>query len=78
MASTYRALDPVRVIDTIRLLHHRIAERFPGAGIANVCAELLTLATESSARAEAMARRNLPLPGRKEGRSRWNKRLNWH
>ena len=61
MASTYRALDPVRVIETIRLLHHRIAERFPGAGIANVCAELLTLADESSARAEAMARRNLPL-----------------
>lgn len=61
MASTYRALDPVRVIETIRVLHHRIAERFPGAGLANVCAELLALAGESSARAESMARRNLPL-----------------
>jgi hypothetical protein len=61
MASTYRALDPVRVIDTIGILHRRIAERFPGAGLASVCAELLTLAGESSARAENIARRNLPL-----------------
>ena len=61
MASTYRALDPVRVIETISLLHHRIAERFPGAGLTNVCAELLVLAGESSSRAESMARRNLPL-----------------
>lgn len=61
MASTYRALDPDRVIETIRILRHRIAERFPGAGLAEVCAELLALAGESSARAESIARRNLPL-----------------
>jgi hypothetical protein len=61
MASTYRALDPVRVIETIGLLHRRIAERFPGAGLASVCAELLTLASESSARAKDIAKRNLPL-----------------
>jgi hypothetical protein len=61
MASTYRALDPARVIETIGILHHRIAERFPGAGLASVCAELLTLASESSARAERIAKRNLPL-----------------
>lgn len=61
MASTYRALDPNLVIETIRILSQRIAERFPGAGLANVCAELLTLAGESSARAETIAKRNQPL-----------------
>ena len=41
---TYRALDPDKVIDTIRVLHQRISERFPGAGLGGVCAELLTIA----------------------------------
>ena len=43
---TYRALDPDKVIDTIRVLHQRISERFPGAaaedmegfGVALACA----------------------------------------
>ncbi|HZT47049.1 MAG TPA: hypothetical protein VFA64_03680 [Hyphomicrobiaceae bacterium] len=61
MPRRYRALDPERVIETIGLLRHRIAERFPGAGLAEVCAELLLLAGESSARAERIASRNLPL-----------------
>ncbi len=58
---TYRALDPEKVIDTIRLLHQRICERFPGAGLAGVCAELLTMAEENSSRAERIASRNVPL-----------------
>jgi len=58
---TYRALDPEKVIDTIRVLHQRICERFPGAGLAGVCAELLTMAEENSSRAERIASRNLPL-----------------
>jgi hypothetical protein len=61
MPRTYRALDPDKVIETIGLLHHRIAERFPGAGLVEVCAELLRLAGESSARAQRIATRNLPL-----------------
>jgi hypothetical protein len=61
MARTYRALDPEKVIETIGLLRHRIAERFPGAGLADVCAELLLLAGQSSARAEKIAGRNVPL-----------------
>ena len=58
---TYRALDPDKVIDTIRVLHQRISERFPGAGLGGVCAELLAMAKESSVRAERISRRNVPL-----------------
>jgi hypothetical protein len=61
MAIAYRALDPGKVIDTIRLLQQRISERFPGAGLGGVCAELLTIARENSARAELISRRNVPL-----------------
>jgi len=61
MARTYRALDPEKVIETIGLLRHRIAERFPGSGLAEVCAELLLVAGQSSARAEKIAGRNVPL-----------------
>jgi hypothetical protein len=58
---TYRALDPDKVVETIGLLRHRIVERFPGAGLGEVCAELLRLAGENSARAEKIAGRNMPL-----------------
>jgi len=58
---TYRALDPAKVIQTVEMLHRRISERFPGAGLASVCAELLVIARENSARAERIAGRNLPL-----------------
>jgi len=36
---TYRALDPEKVIDTIAALHKRVSERFPGAGLTQVCAD---------------------------------------
>jgi hypothetical protein len=58
---TYRALDPDKVIETIRVLHQRVSERFPGAGLGGVCAELLTLARENSSRAEKISGRNVPL-----------------
>ena len=61
MTPSYRALDPERVIDTIAALRQRIAERFPGAGLASVCAELHQIAKENSARAERISRRNMPL-----------------
>jgi hypothetical protein len=58
---SYRALDPDKVIDTIALLRHRISERFAGAGLAEVCAELFQIARENSTRAEKISRRNIPL-----------------
>ncbi len=57
----YRSLDSAKVIDTIALLRQRIAERFPGAGLAGVAAELLQIAKENSANAERISRRNIPL-----------------
>jgi hypothetical protein len=57
----YRALDPEKVVDTISVLHRRISERFPGAGLAEVCAELNAIARENSRRALAIGRRNIPL-----------------
>ncbi len=61
MPMRYRALDPDKVIDTIAVLHQRILERFSGAGLVSVCAELLKMAEENSARAELISRRNVPL-----------------
>jgi hypothetical protein len=61
MPMRYRALDPDKVIDTIRLLNQRISERFPGAGLGGVCAELLTIARQNSTRAALISRRNVPL-----------------
>ncbi|HKD56254.1 MAG TPA: hypothetical protein VKD45_01985 [Hyphomicrobiaceae bacterium] len=58
---TYRALYPDKVVETIAVLRHRILERFAGAGLGEVCAELLLLAGENSARAEKIAGRNVPL-----------------
>ena len=58
-----RTLDAAKVIDTIAVLHRRISERFPGAGLAAVCSELLIIAKENSARARRISHSNLPLRG---------------
>jgi len=58
---TYRSLDPQKVIETISALQQRITERFPGAGLGGVCAELNAIAQHNSERAEAIGRRNIPL-----------------
>ena len=59
MAGIYRSLDPQRVIETISALQQRITERFPGAGLGGVCAELNAIAQHNSQRAEAIGRRNI-------------------
>jgi hypothetical protein len=46
----YRALDPDKTIQTLRILTDRIEERFPGASLAGVCRELLTIAEETCSR----------------------------
>jgi hypothetical protein len=47
------------VIETISALQQRITERFPGAGLGGVCAELNAIAQHNSQRAEAIGRRNI-------------------
>jgi hypothetical protein len=61
VAGIYRSLDPQRVIETISALQQRITERFPGAGLGGVCAELNAIAQHNSQRAEAIGRRNILL-----------------
>jgi hypothetical protein len=57
----FRSLDADKVIETIAALQRRIEERFPNAGLRGVCGELLTIARESSQRAQAIGRTNTPL-----------------
>ncbi len=57
----YQSLDPVRIIETLRKLHERIEQRFPGSGLGRLCAELLTTAQTSSAEAAHLSERNWPL-----------------
>lgn len=57
----FRALEAELVIATIERLHKRISERFPAAGLANVCADLLDLARTNSTRARRISRSNIPL-----------------
>ncbi len=57
----YRTLEPARIISTLEALEKRISQRFPGAGLAAVCADLISLARETALRAESIARRSIGL-----------------
>ena len=55
---TYRSLDAEAIIATSARLHARICERFPGAGLSKVAAELLAEARETTARIADIRRPN--------------------
>ncbi len=52
----YRSLDATKIVETIRVLQSRIAERFPSAGLGGVAAELLLVAQKADACSRAIAR----------------------
>lgn len=52
----YQQLQSDKIIATVDTLHHRIRERFPNAGIANVCKELLEIARLAGKRAADISR----------------------
>lgn len=54
--SSYRSIDPDRVVETLSLLHKRIEDRFPSRGLGRVCEELTIIAQEAKARAEALSK----------------------
>ena len=54
----YRSLDSAKIVATLEQLHQRVAERFPGASLAAVCAELTNVARENDRRARKLARPN--------------------
>ncbi len=55
----YEQLKADKIIATVDTLHHRIVERFPNAGLAKVCGELLNIARLAGKRADQIAR---PIP----------------
>jgi hypothetical protein len=57
----YRTLDPNQIIKTLVTLNQRIDDRFPGSGLAKVCAELVLLARETESRIAATSRPNFAL-----------------
>ena len=55
----YRALDAGRIIESLELLVRRIEERFPRAGLADVCRELVDLAKETTVKTRKITRPHL-------------------
>ena len=54
----YRTLQPDKIIAPLEQLEKRIAERFPGVGLGNVCRELIMVARETSSRMAAIVKPN--------------------
>jgi hypothetical protein len=49
-ATRFRCLEASKIIETVKALHGRIEERFPGSGLGSVVAELQQVAEETVAR----------------------------
>lgn len=58
---TFRKLDASRITETLSRLQQRISERFPAAGLAQVCAELVEISLATHARAQKLAQPNIAL-----------------
>ncbi len=57
----FRQLDSAKIVETVKALHDRIEERFPGSGLGKVISELLLIAQETVKRAAWITRPHLPL-----------------
>jgi len=57
----FRKLDPEQIVETASRLERRIAERFPGAGLANLAQELTQVTREARALSVWLAAPNRPL-----------------
>lgn len=53
---SYQNLDAEKIIETIDRLHHRIEERFPAAGLGQVCQQLLSVGRQATQRARWISR----------------------
>jgi len=54
----YRRLDAAHLLTSLVRLDGRIRDRFPDAGLARVCQDVITITRDNSARAAAIGRRN--------------------
>ncbi len=59
----FRKLDPEQIVNTSNRLERRIEERFPGAGLSKLAAELSHVTREARALSEWLARPNYLLRG---------------
>lgn len=59
--STTLKLDPLKIIETLRLLEKRISERFPDSGLRKVCLQVLEEVNESTSNIAWISRPNIPL-----------------
>ena len=59
--ANFRRLDSEKIVATVKALHERIEERFPGSGLGQVVAELLKVAEETVERTAWIQRPHLPL-----------------
>lgn len=57
----FRTLDAAKIVETLQRLQRRIEERFAGAGLSRVCAELTAIAEQAHARSVEIARPNLAM-----------------
>jgi hypothetical protein len=57
----YRMLDADQIIKTLRTLEQRISQRFPDAGLAAVCRDLIEIGEHTQRNAQAIAATNWPL-----------------
>jgi hypothetical protein len=57
----FRSLESNKIIHTITELHDRICQRFPRSDLAAVCEELMVVAKETEAKAQAVNAPNYPL-----------------
>jgi hypothetical protein len=54
----YRRLDAAQLVSSLTQLDARIRDRFPNAGLARVCQDLMTIARENTSRAAAIEKRD--------------------
>ena len=58
---SYQTLDAAEIVKTLRTLEQRIAQRFPDAGLASVCRDLIAIGEHTQRNADAIAATNWPL-----------------
>ena len=57
-ARRYRRLDAEHLVSSLTKLDARIRDRFPNAGLARVCQDLIAITRDNTSRAAAIGRRD--------------------
>src|SRR4051812_20665135 len=60
-APKFRQLDSAKILETVKMLHARVEERFPGSGLGKVVRELQDVAEETATQARWIQRPHLLL-----------------